>query len=182
MNTARAPAYDSPPSKVLHARTRAVAPGDAELIRDLGKIAAKDRLITAALLAHLAEMDLRRLYAPVGYPSMESYCIHELRFSDDVAHKRIRAARKAREYPVIFEMLADGRLSLSGLLLLGVWLKPENATELPAAAAHKTRQELEELIADRFPGPKYCRWSSPWVRRQPALFRSPHARWPRGHR
>jgi 5-methylcytosine-specific restriction endonuclease McrA len=125
--------------------------GDAELIRDLGKIAAKDRLITAALLAHLAEMDLRRLYAPVGYPSMESYCIHELRFSDDVAHKRIRAARKAREYPVIFEMLADGRLSLSGLLLLGVWLKPENATELLAAAAHKTRQELEELIADRFP-------------------------------
>ena len=125
--------------------------GDAELLRDLRQIVAQDRSITAALLAHLAEMDSRRLYAPAGYPSMESYCIDELRFSEDVAHKRIRAARHAREYPQIFEMLADGRLNPSAVLLLGSWLRPENAAELLAAAANKTRSELEELIAERFP-------------------------------
>jgi hypothetical protein len=125
--------------------------GDAELLRDLGEIVAKDRTITAGLLAHLAEMDSRRLFAPAGYPSMQAYCIHELHFSEDAANRRIRAARKAREHPPIFDMVADGRLNLSAVLLLGSWLRPENAAELLAVAVHKTRQELEVLIAERFP-------------------------------
>ena len=125
--------------------------GNEELLRGLGEIASKDREVTAALLAHLAEVDARRLHAPAGHPSMESYCIHQLHFSEDVAHKRIRAARKAREYPAIFEMVADGRLSLSAVLSLSSWLRPENAAELLAAAAHRSSKELAELIAERFP-------------------------------
>ncbi len=72
--------------------------GDAELLRDFRDLVAQDRAVTAALLARLAEVDARKMYAPAGYPSMEAYCVHELRFSDDMAHKRIRAARKAREF------------------------------------------------------------------------------------
>jgi hypothetical protein len=125
--------------------------GDAELLRGLGEIAAQDRSITAVLLAHLAEVDSRRLFAPAGYPSMQVYCIHELRFSEDAANRCIRAARKAREYPAIFAMVADGRLDLSAVLALGSWLRPENAAELLASAAHKTKKEIEELIAERFP-------------------------------
>ena len=40
------------------------------LLRELRALVAQDLAITALLLAHLAEVDARRLYAPAGYPSM----------------------------------------------------------------------------------------------------------------
>src|SRR6266480_1473090 len=51
---------------------------DQELLRDLAVLVARDRTTTAALLAHLAEVDARRLYLPAAYPSMYLYCVCEL--------------------------------------------------------------------------------------------------------
>ncbi|MBI5709536.1 MAG: HNH endonuclease, partial [Candidatus Eisenbacteria bacterium] len=116
---------------------------DPVLLRDLATLVTRERVTTAALLAHLAEVDARRLYAPAGHPSMFSYCVHELRLSEDAAYKRIQAARLAREFPVLFEALADGRLHLSAVGLLAPYLTPENADELLAAAAHRTKSEIE---------------------------------------
>src|SRR5438552_13703064 len=124
---------------------------DGELLRDLAALLAHDRTTTAALLAHLAEVDARRLYLPAAYPSMFAYCVHELRLSEDAAYKRIQAARVARQFPIIFDAVADGRLHLSAVGLLAPYLTPENAGELLAAAALKTKSEIEELVARRFP-------------------------------
>ncbi|MBI5709217.1 MAG: hypothetical protein HZC42_02790 [Candidatus Eisenbacteria bacterium] len=77
---------------------------DPVLLRELATLVARDRATTAALLARLAEVDARRLYAPAGHPSMFSYCVHELRLSEDAAYKRIQAARLARRFPVLFEV------------------------------------------------------------------------------
>ena len=127
---------------------------DAVLVRDLITIVAQDRATTASLLAHLAEVDVRRLYVPVGYPSMHAYCVAELHFSDDSAFKRIRAARMARQFPTIFAAVADGRLHLSAVVMLAPYLTPETADELLAAAANKTKSEIEEqVLAQRFPRP-----------------------------
>ncbi len=123
---------------------------DHELLRGLAALVAQDRATTATLLAHIAECDARRLYLPAAYPSMDAYCVHELRLSEDAAYKRIQAARVARQFPVIFEALADGRLHLSAVGLLP-YLTPENADDLRAAAAHQTKSEIEELLAQRFP-------------------------------
>src|SRR6266487_4225410 len=75
---------------------------DPELLRGLASLIAQDRVTTAALLAHLAEVDARRLYLPAAYPSMYLYCVYELGLSEDSALKRIRAARTARRFPAIF--------------------------------------------------------------------------------
>jgi len=69
---------------------------DAALLRALLELVAQDRATTSALLAHIAEVDARRLYAPAGYPSMHAYCVGALRLSEDAAFKRIQAARAAR--------------------------------------------------------------------------------------
>ena len=71
---------------------------DETLLRDLASLVARDRATTGALLAHIAEVDARRLYLPAAHPSMYSYCVQE-RLSEDSACKRIRAARTAREFP-----------------------------------------------------------------------------------
>ena len=81
---------------------------DGVLLRDLAALVARDRTTTAALLAHLAEVDARRLYLPAAHPSMFSYCVHELRLSEETAHKRIRAARAARQFPASSPRLPTG--------------------------------------------------------------------------
>jgi hypothetical protein len=124
---------------------------DAVLSRGLASLVAQDRTTTAAMLAHLAEVDARKLYLPAAYPSMYEYCVHELGPSEDAACNRIQAARVARQFPAILEAVADGRLHLSAVRLLGPCLTPENAGDLLAAGAHRTKPEIEELLARRFP-------------------------------
>ena len=115
--------------------------------------ASRIRVSIAELLPYLAEFDDRKLYRPAGYSSMSAYCVGKLEMSDDEASKRIYAARAARQFPAIFQAIADGRLNLSAVLLLAPHLAVETADELVAAAAHKTRAELQALLAERFPKP-----------------------------
>jgi hypothetical protein len=123
------------------------------LMHDLVALVVRDRDTTAVMLAHIAEVDARRLYAPAGYPSMFAYCVGELRMSEDAAFKRIRAARMARQFPAIFAAVAEGRLTLSGVVLLAPHLTPANADGLLAAATHRSKLQVEALLAERFPQP-----------------------------
>ncbi|HET7226655.1 MAG TPA: HNH endonuclease, partial [Candidatus Eisenbacteria bacterium] len=70
---------------------------------------------------------------------------------EDAAAKRIHAARAARAFPQFLDALAQGRIHLSGLCVLAAHLRPHNADQLLAAATHKTRSEIEQLVAERFP-------------------------------
>src|SRR5258706_1100744 len=126
---------------------------DEALRRELSGSVWRERGATAELLAHIAEFDARRLYLPAAYPSMFAYCIGELHLSEDAAAKRIQAARIARKCPVVFAALAEGRVHLSGVCLLAPHLAPEDAAELIAAATHKSKPQIEQLVAERFPRP-----------------------------
>jgi len=123
---------------------------DDALLRALGTLVSRDRAITAGLLAHIAEADARRLYAPAGYPSMHAYCVGALRLSEDSASKRIQAARAARRFPVLFEALAEGRLHLTAVRLLAPHLNDSNVSELVELATHRRASEIEEYLACRF--------------------------------
>ncbi len=91
---------------------------DTVLRRELHAIVAQDRSTTARMLIHIAEFECRGLYRNEGYSTMHLYCVGELGMSEDIAYKRTRAARKAREFPRIFLAIADGRLTLSAVGLL----------------------------------------------------------------
>ena len=121
------------------------------LLRGHDVLLAQERATTAALLAHLAEVDSRRLYLPAAYPSMHSYCLGELHLSEDAAFRRIRAARTARRFPVLFTALAEGRLHLTAVVLLTPHLTEENVDEWVALATHQTRARIQELLAERYP-------------------------------
>jgi hypothetical protein len=107
----------------------------------------------AVMLSRIAEFDARGLFIEDGYPSMRAYCMGELKYPEEMASKRIYAARTARKLPVLFLALADGRLNLSGLVMLARHLRSGNVVELLASASHKTNEEIAQLIAERFPRP-----------------------------
>jgi 5-methylcytosine-specific restriction endonuclease McrA len=123
---------------------------DAVLLRQLTSLVHQDRANAATLLAHLAEVDMRRLYLPAGYPSMHAFCVERLRFSDDAACRRIRAARAARQFPALFTAVSDGRLNLAAVSLIAPHLTHENVAALIEAATHKRKIEVEEFLAERF--------------------------------
>jgi hypothetical protein len=126
---------------------------DLELGRAIDTLVAREHSATATLIAHLAEFDARRLYLPAGHPSMFLYCVEKLGFSDDEAFKRIRVARTVRQFPAALEAVAAGRLHLTAVVLLTPYLTAENAEDLLAAAAGRTRGQIEHLLAARFPRP-----------------------------
>ena len=142
---------------------------DAALARDLAAAVAGDRASTAILLAHIAEFDARKLYVPAAHPSMYSYCVHELKLSEEAAFKRIHAARAARRFPAIFGAVADGRLHLSAVVMLALHLTPENGAELLTAATHRSKAEIEKLLAERSPRPDLPEQVVPMSALQPAL-------------
>ena len=109
---------------------------------------------TAGLLACLAVFDERRAFSDLGFSSMLEYCQRDLALSEDVAKKYLRAARIARDRPVLFDMLADRRLSVSAVLTLGPWLESGTHDDLIAAAVGRSREEIEWLIASRCPQPE----------------------------
>jgi 5-methylcytosine-specific restriction endonuclease McrA len=126
---------------------------NGDLLRGLTSLVSQDRNTTAALLAHLAEVDARNLYLPAGYSSMHAYCVNQHRMSEDEAYKRLRVARTALRFPVLFAALAERRLTLTAVLMLTPHLTSGNAEELLSAAERKTNAEIEEVLARRFPRP-----------------------------
>ena len=126
---------------------------DDILLDGLHSLTDHDRVTTADLLSHIGEVARRRLYAHMGHPSMQAYCVKVLHLSEDAASKRVQVARKGWLFPVIFEAIADGRVHLSGMNLLVPFIDEENVHELIGAAAHRSRREIDLMLAERFPRP-----------------------------
>ena len=131
---------------------------DGSLLSGLRALLARDHGTTAEILAHVAEFDERKLYLPAAYPSMFAYCVGELHLSEEAAFKRIHAARAARRFPAIFTAVAEGRLHLSAVVMLAPHLTEENAEELLTAATHRTKAQIERILAERFPRPDVLAW------------------------
>ena len=126
---------------------------DDELLRRLSKLMCQSRRVEADLVAHIAEVDARRLYAREAMPSMHAYCIEVLRLTDFEAYLRITAARAAREYPMLLTMLRDGRLHLTAVARLASHLNRDNWETVLNRAAHRSKREIEELIVELEPKP-----------------------------
>jgi hypothetical protein len=126
---------------------------DRELLERLEVLVKRERVGLVELLAHLAEVDARKLYLEQACPSMFVYCTQRLHFSESAAYHRITAARVARRFPIVLGKVRAGELHLSGLTVLAPHLTPENHLELLAAARHKSKRAIEVLVAELRPKP-----------------------------
>ena len=126
---------------------------DAELLRRLAELLCQSRRVETDLVAHIGEVDERRLWAREASPSMFAYCTEVLHLSEAEAYLRIAAARASREHPMLLAMLADGLLHLSGIARLAAHLTRENRDAVLAQAAHKSKRQIEELVATLAPRP-----------------------------
>ncbi len=134
---------------------------DDELIARIASSTTTARTATATQVADLAELERRELHLAHGFRSLYGYCRTVLHLSEHESYNRMEAAHAARRFPVILPMLAEGLLHLPAVCLLSKHLGDENHLALLGAAVHKSRGEVEELIARWFPSDP----GASWVRR-----------------
>jgi len=126
---------------------------DEDLLRRTRELTSHSRHTEALLLAHLGEIDARRLYLREACSSLFAYCTERLHFSEGEAELRIAACRAARQYPLILDMLADGRLHLTAVALLAPHLTAANRETVLRRAVHRSKRDVLELVAELAPQP-----------------------------
>jgi hypothetical protein len=126
---------------------------DHDLLAHVRLAVRAERHATARLIALLMELDARRLYLGEGCSSMFTYCTHVLHLSEHAVYNRIETARAARRFPMILELLENGDVTLTAIRLLAPHLTPENHRDVLKRARHKSKRDIELLVATLHPQP-----------------------------
>src|SRR6185436_14264614 len=82
---------------------------DAQPLESLGGVLRRQHRALAEVIAHLGEVEERRLHLEAACGSMFTYCVARLGMSEDEACRRIELARLARKFPPLFAELDSGR-------------------------------------------------------------------------
>jgi len=146
---------------------------DADLLCEVKRLSGCERRATAQLVSALGELDVRRLYLGEGCSSLFAYCTQVLHLSEHEAYARIEAARAARKWPLLIGLIEDGSLHLTAVCLLARHLTHENHLELLAAARHKSKRQIEELVAALRPQPAVVSTIRKLPAPRPAAFSAP---------
>jgi len=120
---------------------------DDALLAAVRSLLGRERCVTAELIAHLAEIDLRGLHKREGYASLFVYCRDALGLSEHEAYGRIEAARAARKFPLALELLRSGAITLTSVGLLARHLTAGNHRAILESACGKKKAEVEEIVA-----------------------------------
>jgi hypothetical protein len=127
---------------------------DERLLGSLRELLAAEGRSEARIVAHLAEVDARRIHLKASAPSLFEYCQKQLGLSDNQAYYRIAAARVAQRFPVVFELLERRAIHLTNIAPLTKHLTAENHLELLGEAGRLSKRELLRWLARRYPQPE----------------------------
>ena len=126
---------------------------DAELLIEVRRLTAVEREATVDVIRSLCEVKARQLHLAIGCSSMFDYCTRVLHLSEHAAYARIAAAGWATEYPLIFELLVEGAITLTTVTLLGRHLTAENHVAVLTSARFKSKLDVERIVAALSPQP-----------------------------
>lgn len=117
---------------------------DQALLEKTRVLVREERELTARILHHLREVERRRLFVDLGYPSLFEYAVHDLHYSEASAQRRISAMRLLKELPELESKIEEGSLSLSVLSQAQRFFRQEAKLEKPVET-HEKREILASL-------------------------------------
>jgi hypothetical protein len=126
---------------------------DEELVSQITSLCLEGRRLVARLIMHLIDVEDRALDKRSACSSMWAFCTERLHMSEGETSRRLNAARLARRFPSVLARLERGEIHLSALRKLGPYLNEENVDAVLDEAKGKTRNQLDEMVAHRFPRP-----------------------------
>lgn len=120
---------------------------DKELLEKFEFFSKQEKEMTAQVVAHLAEIDKRKLYLDEGYSSLFTYVTQKYRYSESAAYRRIQAARLSQRFPDIIPLIKKGELNLMTLSLIAPHLKEENKEKIFPQVFKKSTRAVEYFIS-----------------------------------
>ena len=69
------------------------------------------------------------------------------------AYRRVDVARLSQKFPIVLDLLADGRVHFTAVHRLGPSLTEETHRQVLQEAVHKSREQIEEIVARLRPKP-----------------------------
>lgn len=126
---------------------------DDDLHVAVRRLTARSNVALADLLAHLGEVEARGIHRERACASLYTYCMYELRMSEDAAYRRSKAARIIHRHPDLRDALARGEIHLTGLLMIAPLLGGEQRAEVLERARFRSKREIARLIAELDPKP-----------------------------
>ncbi len=127
--------------------------GDSELLAVMKRLSAAERTLSVYALAHLGEIQRRKLHEDAGFPSMFAYCVGALHYSEAMAYRRLQAATAASKFPEVLTMIKDGCLSICALSMIAKHLTRENSSQLLHRIEGKSARVVLRLTAELKPLP-----------------------------
>ena len=118
------------------------------LLDETVRLARDQRETTARLVEALALIESRGLHLDRGCSSLVDYCMRVLLLSEDEASTRARAADVGRRFPVVFDWLSEGALTLTNVKLLAPHLTQDNHLDVLGAARFKSKRQVLNQIAE----------------------------------
>jgi hypothetical protein len=116
---------------------------DGALLDRTSELARDERKITLEILHHLHEIERRKLFAELGYPSLFEYCVKHLGYNEVSAQRRIASMRLLRVIPELAEQVQQGKLTISTLAKAHGFFKKEDKVQ--KLNLEQKRQIIEQL-------------------------------------
>lgn len=132
---------------------------NSELNLRLMNLVQREREMLAMIILHIQEINRRKVFLEMGYPSMFSYMTEHLKYSPGSAMRRLDAAKVVAQAPEILDQLQTGALNLSQVSMVEQSVRqmkkstPQRSltssekAELLKKLSGKTKAQSEVLIA-----------------------------------
>lgn len=131
-----------------------------DLMNRMQKLVRTERKITHLILAHILEIEARRLYAELGYDGMYTYLTRGLGYSEAAAYRRLQSARLLKQLPEVAEKIESGSLHLSQLTKVqkcikeaqinGTSICPSVTLEVLGKLENKNSFQTDTVLAKEF--------------------------------
>lgn len=123
------------------------------IVKRLKEQVAKERELTAGILADLREVEDQKIFAEMGYSSMFEFATKELSYTEGAAQRRILAMRLIKQIPEVEEKIVRGSLSLSAAASVQSFFKKESVStekkmEILMAVENTSSRECERKLLE----------------------------------
>jgi hypothetical protein len=109
------------------------------VVEKLKQLVASERKITAEIIEHILEIDRKKIFSQMGYPTLFSFLTEYIGYSASAAQRRIEAARLLKVVPEVKDDLQSGSLNLSQVALVAQSIRQKQ----------KERPEVKINIEDK---------------------------------
>src|SRR5690349_19489256 len=123
---------------------------DSSLVQEIRSLVSEERRLGVQILRYLLEIDGRRIPLALGYSSLFTFCVQELKYTESQAYRRIQAMQALREVPQIEEKLQSGVLSLSSVSQVQSFCRKVDTPDklgILQSIEGKSKRETEKLLA-----------------------------------